>query len=152
MGILDSVFGGSQKSDDKPDGKPKSKSERVEMYRQFLAAEGYAPQVEAEGVLVFKSEGKVYLIMPDDKDEVYFRLLMPNFWSIENEPERRKVLKAAAFANAQTKVAKIFPLGDNTCASIELFCSPPDAFKPVFKRALSAIRTAVDNFVSKMRE
>lgn len=127
-------------------------TERTQMYSEFLRKEGYAPQLDSDGDILFKMEGRTYLIIVDRDDEEFFRIVFPNFWSIENEKERRQVHEAALHATAQTKVAKVFPVRDDVWASVELFCSPPDSFKPVFRRSMSALAAAIATFVSKMRE
>lgn len=129
-----------------------TKQERAEMYRQYLADEGYSPRIDDDGDVFFKYEGKGYFIIVSEKDEEFFNLLYPNFWSIENDAERAKVIEAALYATAKTKVAKVFPTKSNTWAVIEMFCSPPETFRSVFRRSLSALRVAVENFRTKMRE
>jgi hypothetical protein len=129
-----------------------TKQELAEMYRSYLADQGYAPKIDDDGDVIFKCEGRVYFIDVAEKDETFFRLIFPNFWSIESEAERQKVSQAALHATVQTKVAKVFPVGDNTWASIEMFCSPPEAFQPVFRRCLRALQASVENFREKMHE
>lgn len=131
---------------------PSSKQQRADMYKNYLTEEGFSPKIDSDGDVVFKYEGKSYCIMVDENDEEFFRLIFPNFWSIENEEERNKVLMAAAYSTARTKVAKIFTVRDDTWASIEMFCSPPEAFKIAFRRCVSALQTGVNNFLEKMRE
>ena len=128
-----------------------TKQERAEMYRGFLAEEGYVPKIDGDGDVTFKYEGGGYFIGVDEKDEEFFRLVFPSFWSIESEVEREKVAKAALQATAETKVAKVFPVRDNTWASIEMFCSPPEAFKAVFRRSLSALQASVESFREGMQ-
>ena len=128
------------------------KQERAEMYRSFLAEEGYSPQIDKDGDVTFKYEGGGYCIIVSEQDEEFFQLIYPNFWSIDSEAEREKVAKAALQATAKTKVAKVYPVRDNTWASIEMFCSPPDVFKAVFQRSLSAIRSSLANFKEAMSE
>lgn len=127
------------------------KKERAQMYMDYLRSEGFSPQLDQDQDIFFKFEGRTYLILIDERDEEFFRLVFPNFWSIDNEAERVKVEKAALQATADTKVAKVFPVKDNVWATIELFCLPPDSFKGVFKRGLSALRSAVNTFTEKMR-
>lgn len=129
-----------------------SKQERAEMYRSFLAEEGYAPKIDNDGDVLFKFEGGTYFIAVSEKDEVFFRIVFPNFWPIESEQERVRALLAAASATAETKVAKVFLVRDDTYASIEMFCSPPDTFKPVFRRCLNALRASVEHFREKMQD
>lgn len=129
-----------------------SKQARAEMYRQFLTEEGFAPRIDEDGDVFFKYEGGNYLVLVDDRDEEFFRLIFPGFWSIESDEERVMVTLAAQHATAQTKVAKVFTVRDNTWATIEMFCSPPENFKSVFRRCLNALRASVVNFQEKMRE
>jgi len=128
------------------------KEELAALYRDFLDGEGYRPQIDGDGDVAFKHEGGNYVIIIDDDDDEFFRLVYPGFWEIENEPERAKVAQAALHATAQTKVAKVFPVRDNTWASIEMFCSPPETVKTVFRRCLSALRAGVEKFKTAMRE
>jgi len=128
-----------------------SKKDRVKMYRDYLQGEGFSPKLDKDGDIVFKMEGRIYIIIVDERDEEFFRIIFPNFWSIENDGERAKVERAALQATAETKVAKVFPVRDNVWASIELFLSPPEGFKPIFQRSMSALRSGVGTFVSKMR-
>lgn len=128
-----------------------TKAQRAEMYRSYLAAEGYPAQVDGDGDVTFKYEGGNYYIMVDETDEEFFRIVYPNFWPIEDESERAKVKEASGVATAQTKVAKVFPVNDNTWASSEIFCSPPEAFKSVFRRSLLALRAAVQAFVQSIQ-
>ncbi len=127
-----------------------TKDERINMYTAYLKGEGYSPESIKEGV-VFKAEGKTYVIMVDENDEQFFRLVFPNFWSIDNDKERVKVVAASSQATAATKVAKIFPVENNTWGTIELFVASPDAFKGVFTRSMGALQAAVQNFVQAMK-
>ena len=129
-----------------------TKQERAELYRAFLAEEGYVPRIDGDGDVAFKFEGGSYVIIVDEKDDQFFRLVFPGFWSIESDEERARVEKAALEATAQTKVAKVFPVRDDTWATIELFCTPVEAFKPVFKRSIAALKSAVDTFRRRMHE
>ncbi len=126
------------------------KKQRAKMYHDFLQKEGYSPTIDSDGDVIFKSEGRTYAILIDERDEDFFRIVFPNFWPIENSQERQKVEQAALQATAETKVAKVFPVRENVWASIEMFCSPPEVFKAVFARSMSALRAAVGTFAEKM--
>lgn len=127
------------------------KPSRAKMYRDYLAEEGFTPKIDDDGDVFFKYEGKNYVIIIED-DEQFFRICFPNFWSIESEEERKKVQEAALYAAAKTKVAKVFPVQDDTWAVIELFCDPPESFSRVFRRSLGALQAGVNNFIEKMHE
>jgi len=129
-----------------------SKAERVRIFQEFLRKEGYVPEIDSDGDIVFKREGRTYLIFLSDKDDEFFRIAFPGFWKIESEEERARVERAALRATANTKVAKVFPVGENTWATIELFCESIEAAKPVFARSMNALQHAVSEFVKEMRE
>ena len=127
-----------------------TKDERLKMHSDFLKTEGCNPETIEEGV-VFKAEGKTYVIVVDENDEQSFRLVFPNFWSIDNDVERVKVVAASSHSTGATKVAKIFPVDNNTWGTIELFVASPDQFKGVFARSMSALQAAVQTFVGQMK-
>lgn len=129
-----------------------TREERVEMYRDYLAREGYFPSIDDDGDVRFKFEGGSYCIVVDEKDEPYFHLIFPSFWKIQNEVERAQVSLAAQYATRKTKVAKVYPVRDNVWASIEMFISPPESFETVFRRSLHALRASVYNFGKKLQE
>lgn len=131
---------------------PMTKPERAEMYKNYLAEEGFVPKIDDDGDVAFKCEGRTYAILIDKDDDTFFHLALPCFWSIENEAERAQVEQAALFATSRTKVAKVYPTKDNTVAAVELFCSPPEAFKTVFPRAMRALQSCVMSFRNKMNE
>lgn len=128
-----------------------TKQEKLEAFQEFLLGEGYLPQIDEHGHIVFKMEGKTYLVLFDDKDDKFFRIVFPGFWSIENDLERARVYSAALNATAETKVAKVFPVRDNTWATIELFVTNVDEAQAVFNRSISALQAAVHTFVEEMR-
>jgi len=129
-----------------------NKQDMAQMYRDYLFEEGYAPRIDNDGDVVFKFEGRTFLIIPDDGDAEFFRLAFPNFWRLESDDERKQAMLAALNVTAAIKVAKIFPVRDNMWATIELFCTPPEAFKPVFGRSLHALNSAVEQFRQSMQE
>jgi hypothetical protein len=129
-----------------------SKAELQRLYMDFLTAEGYQPNVDQDGDVKFKREGKTYFIAVSEADPAFFRVVLAGIWPIESEKERAQVLVAADESNAKSKVSKVFTVKDNVWVSIELFVSRPEEFKGVFKRAMSALDNGVRNFAKKMRE
>ena len=125
---------------------------KSDLYNDFLRSEGYITEVDEDGDITSKMEGGTYFLFAQEEDREYFTVLFPNFWPIESEDERTAAYIACCDATGNIKGAKVYPLGDNICASIELFFGEPDDFKPVFKRALSTVQGAVAHFAEKMRE
>ena len=128
-----------------------SNEERQQMYLDFLSEEGYRPHVGDNGLVDFKSEGMNYFVLFDEDDEQFFRVVVPNFWSIDNEEVRSKARIAADDSTASTKAAKVFTVADNVWAAYEAFYSSPEHFRAIFSRALSVLKTSVQNFAGQMR-
>jgi len=134
---------------------PKASAEKQElqrMYIDFLAQEGYRASTDDDGDVTFKKEGGNYFISVMEDDKQFFRIVFPNFWTIESEQERTKVKIAADAANGSSKVVKIFTVRDDTWAAVEIFVADPADFKKVFTRAMSALDYGVQNFVGRMKE
>lgn len=128
-----------------------NKAARVQAFSDFLKEEGYAPKIDKDGDILFKVEGKSYLVILDENDLEFFRLIFPKFWSIDSDEERAKVEQAALRATSGTKVAKVFPVQDDTWASVELFTSSIEEAIRVFPRSLHALQTAVNTFAGQLR-
>lgn len=122
------------------------------VYVRFLVGEGFDPQVDDAGDVLFQCDGNNYYLMVDDDDPGYFRLLFPDFWSIDSEAERQRALLAAAEVTAEIKVAKVYVIGDDTQAAAEMFLADPEDLGRVFDRALRALQGAVRRFCEIMQD
>ncbi len=122
------------------------------LYMEFLSGEGFRPEVDKDGDVVFKYEGKTYFVDVHDTDAEFFMIALPNIWPIESEKERLQVLVAADGVNREAKAAKVSTKGDNVWITLEMFVKNPNDFRGVFTRSMSSIDTAVELFVEKMRE
>ena len=118
----------------------------------FVAEQGYRPEIDKDGDIHFKYEGGDYFLCLDEKDTTYYRLLFPGFWPIESENERQKAVLACVHATAQTKVAKVYIVNSNVSASVEMFYDPMSDVKRVFPRTLSALKHSVATFAEEMRK
>lgn len=123
---------------------------QAEAYLEFLRSEGFRPILDDAGDIVFKCEGRFYCITVDDDDPLYFRLLFPNFWSLDSEAERHWARVAAAEVTAEFKVVKVYPQHDDVQASAEVFIARPDDFRAVFERCITALQGAVRRFCELM--
>ncbi len=123
---------------------------KSDLFMNYLKTEGYSPTADSDGDVVFKHEGLTYIIFAAEDDKEYFRIALPNFWRIENEQERQKVIAAAVDATAGVKVGKVYPVGNNVWASVELLIDPIEGFSKVFRRSLLILRASVQRFREKM--
>ena len=128
-----------------------TEADPAKLYIDYLAAEGYRPEIDKDGDVVFKKEGYTYIIIVDKGDEAFFRLCFPNFWRLSTEAEKQKAYVACNSVNRESKVAKVTVVSDNVWINIELYVPTRDAFKPLFDRSLRSITNAVKNFANNMK-
>lgn len=124
---------------------------KIETIKRVVDEEGFRPQIDSDGDVVFKYEGASYFIDVDENDEQFVRIAFPNFWKIESKEEHARAVECAHDATKTIKVAKIFVVGDNVWGTIELFVADDESFGPVFMRSLSALRGAAHAFADAMR-
>lgn len=151
MGILllfcSPFFASAQK-----DETSKEKAAMQKMYMDYLTEEGYRPEIDSDGDVQFKSEGRTYFINVVEDDPTYFRVVLANIWPIESENERTQCLIAVDYSNAKAKVTKSYLVKDNIWVGIEIFIPESKDFEKVFKRCMSALNNGVTHFVTKMKE
>ncbi len=125
---------------------------QAQMFREFLKTEGYDSEIDEDGDVIFRQGGRTYLILIDEDDEEFFRLVFPNFGASKAKKQRERVEKAALYATAKTKVAKVFPVRNNVWATIEMFISPIEDLSQFSTARCGALHVAVHSFAEKMRE
>ena len=130
----------------------KEKKELQKMYMDYLEKEGYKPEVDSDGDVQFKAEGKTYFINVVEDDPQYFRVVLANIWPIESEEERQQVLVAMDYSNAKAKVTKTYMVKDNVWVGIEIFLPKSEDFEAVFPRCMSALNHGTAHYVTRMRE
>jgi hypothetical protein len=121
-----------------------------EMYLNYLKVEGYVPEIDEDGDIAFRYEGKHLYISVDEKDAEYFRIAFPNFWPIESKEERRRIYKTAVAVSAEIKVAKTYVVNNNVTISAEIFIKDPQDFKFFFQRLINTITRSLFIFQEKM--
>ena len=131
---------------------PPVKITKALIYKDYLANQGYRPEIDGDGDVIFKREGRTFIIFANEDDEEYFRLAYPNFWKLETEEEKSRAVIVCDRINATRKVIKVFTVKDNVWAGAELFFSDVRNFMPVFERLCRAIVISVNSFSEKMKE
>ncbi len=124
---------------------------KKDLYVTYLSKEGYRPEVDKDGDVIFKKEGNTFLLYAHENDEQYFGLCLPNFWPIKDEQERQKVLVACDYSNWMSKVSKTHLVKDNVWCTVELVLPKPADFEAIFPRALGLIANGIKNFTDKMQ-
>lgn len=126
-------------------------SNKAQLYVSALNGQGFNASIDPQGNVTFQYQGGTYVIFSNEDDAPYFRLVYPSFWAIENDQEHQAVVRCAAESNANMKVAKIYPVGNDTWASVELLFAEPQDFQAVLQRSLSILQEAVDSFCKAMK-
>lgn len=120
----------------------------------ILREEGYLPTIDDDGDIKLKVQGLTYYVITDTDDEVYLRVWLPSFWSIENDQEFAKAHFVANKVNREYKVAKvtIAKNNDNTHAQCEMFISPDDPqLKRILLRLFNLLSSVRSDFADGMR-
>jgi hypothetical protein len=127
---------------------------RQSIYMAYLWQEGFSPDFDTDGDIIFKKEGRTYFVTVGKNDTAFLDLLLPNIWSIKSDAERTKAANAVSFANGSTKVAKTYISGETdqwVSIALEMYLENPDDFKILFSRMLRVIDAAEKDFISKMQ-
>lgn len=121
---------------------------------EMLSAEGFRPELTNEGDITVKYEGMKLWIEWFGSDDDYFRVLLPNFWSIDSAEELTRAYIAASRASHKIKGGKLCVVNeDNLWASVETVISEEDIVNPkLMLRRFSMISHAVNAFREAMSD
>ena len=111
-----------------------------------LELEGSNPKIDEDGDIVFKHNRFHFLLIFSQADPEYIRLLLPNFYEVENEKQRTAAFAAANDANAICKAAKVYVSSNQTHAAIEGFLAASEQIVPVLMRCLDALEHSVNTY------
>ena len=116
-----------------------SVAEREKLYTEFLRVEGYRPDLEQDGKVEFTADDVIYS-MPVTEDSDYF-VIFTTLEQVTDPESRARAMHAANRATAEAKVAKV-SINEHgvVYVTVSIFCVPPEGFKILFTRCLSALR------------
>lgn len=117
---------------------------------EFLAEEGFRPQLDEEGDVFFKFEGGTYFLITSDDDATYFALHYLRFWSLHDPAERLRAHEAAAQAHRRIRVGRIVILDDDVSASVQAYLPDGDSWRRVLMLNLSGLQALVKTFRDQM--
>jgi hypothetical protein len=116
------------------------------MILEFLKENGFMPKAITENELIFKSEGKTFLIITDDRDTQYLRIVLPNFWSIDSNHEEKLARETALLITKRKKATKIIIEDTIVSAVVEIFLNEPKAFDNIIIRSARVLKSASEEF------
>ena len=92
---------------------------KAELAKAWLSSQGYRYDVDSDGDIHFKYHGYNMYCRVDEKDELYFNLIMPNIYTVEGN--RSVVVEACNAITRDMKVVKAFLIEDHMWLAIEMF-------------------------------
>ena len=108
---------------------------------EFLKTQGFCPEVDEHGGIIFKYQMATFLFINNDEDEEFFQLAMPHIYQVTDD-NRDIVLEAANKTNTSMKVAKISVLDDSVWAFFEILLDQSPDVKDIIPRALNILMGA----------
>ncbi len=113
----------------------------TERVLEFLKTQGFCPEVDEHGGIIFKYQMATFLFINNDEDEEFFQLAMPHIYQVTDD-NRDIVLEAANKTNTSMKVVKISVLGDSVWAFFEILLDQSPDVKDIIPRALNILMGA----------
>ena len=126
--------------------------QKTEMYQEHLRGEGYRPEIDKDGDIVFKHERITFVLFANEDDEQYFKLMVPYFWELETPEETERAVRVMTRLNREYKAAKFCQTGDDVSLFVECFYEHPEQCKPVFARYVDLLAAAMREFKQLMLE
>ncbi len=113
----------------------------TERVLDFLKTQGFCPEVDEHGGIIFKYQMATFLFINNDEDEEFFQLAMPHIYQVTDD-NRDIVLEAANKTNTSMKVAKISVMDDSVWAFFEILLDQSPDVKDIIPRALNILMGA----------
>ena len=113
----------------------------TERVLDFLKTQGFCPEVDEHGGIIFKYQMATFLFINNDEDEEFFQLAMPHIYQVTDD-NRDIVLEAANKTNTSMKVAKISVMADSVWAFFEILLDQSPDVKDIIPRALNILMGA----------
>ncbi|MBB5235588.1 hypothetical protein [Deinococcus budaensis] len=106
----------------------------------FLAEEGFRPQLDEDGDVFFKYEGGTYMVITSSDEPTVLTLVLPYFWPLDDAAERTRALEAAMFAHRQVRIGRVTVLENNVTASVNAYLPDGDSFRAVLLSSLDGLK------------
>lgn len=123
---------------------------KAKFYMEFLSKKELSPRLDTDGDVIFEYAGMSYVLMAEESDPRFVRILMPAFWKIESDVERSRALEAINELTLKFKVTKLGIVRDRVVAMAELWMDPRRDLGRDFERILKCLSVAVKQFYKKM--
>lgn len=122
----------------------------TEMVLNFLKEQGFCPQVDERGSIIFKYQMSTFIFMNNDEDEEFFQLAYPGIFDVTEE-NRELVLEAANKVNSRIKVAKVIIPSDDVWVLFEVILDQSPEVGSIIQRGLGILMHARQVFYEEMQ-
>lgn len=119
-----------------------------DLVKEYLSTEGYRFDVDGDGDIHFKFEGINLFFTVDKNDQHFFRLIMPNIYTLENN--RVKVLEAVNTVTRDMKVLKAFLVDDRLWLSVEIFIDSTPELEDFFPRCMGLLKAGREKIAAEI--
>lgn len=116
----------------------------------FLRKEGFCPEVDERGNIVFKYQMTTYVFFTDKDDDEFFQLAMPGIYDV-TEDNRELVLEATNKVNQTMKVIKLIVTSDSVWVLFEILLDTTPDVKDIMPRAFSILEDGRRNFYEALQ-
>jgi hypothetical protein len=123
---------------------PKTKKEIAEMYLPVLKDEGYKAEIDKDGDIKLRIEGKNYWINTDLQDTTY--ICMQTCFDIAATADRELLLPAAVSATRAFGVPKVALSDKHITYSVAAFVPKPEDMKVIFPKLVTNIQAVQTRF------
>jgi DNA-directed RNA polymerase subunit L len=113
---------------------------KAELYKVYLAREGYVPEDIENGDIRFKVQGETLVLSVSDDDRQYFKLTYYHTWHPE---DTKDAWDAVNLVNARIKVVKVCIVNDVLFITTEAILKNVEDFESLFSRYLTLIAAGI---------
>lgn len=124
----------------------------VELVKDYLDREGYRPQIDDDGDIMFKAQGLNFLYFANQSDQNFFQLALPGIMDVTPE-NRELVLEVCNAVSFEIKVAKATILNRQNSVWIffENLLQHDPEIADILPRAINICIGALQTFRDKLK-
>ena len=143
--------GGAPPTKGRPTPKERIAAKRT-LDEEYLKNEGYRYDVDDDGDIALRREGRWLTLFASDDDSDYFRFSCPNIWECESEREAKVALETVNQMNRTFKVVKFILVDGWVWANVEAYVHPLDTFRGSFDRCADLLCETTAEFRRRMKK
>ncbi|NYE61648.1 hypothetical protein FHW58_002855 [Duganella sp. 1224] len=124
----------------------------IEQLLHHLRHDGFQAELDDDGDLAFRYEGKHYALCFDADDPMFTKLILPNVWEIDSQTEYQRALAAADYLNRRLKLLKAYTMRDQLWLSVEMWMADPAGWQLLLPRAIRLLAHGLHLLTEQMRD